>query len=82
MTGSYKDHSGPMSSVPVNEKEESDTTGSRVGTDSDNEKYEQHKMDEGATGDPDSDHEEVEHMDAGHMRDLELQHVCIRYTSV
>jgi hypothetical protein len=44
---------------------------------SDVEKAEPGKIEEGAIGEPDSDHDEVEQMDEGHLDDLERQRVSI-----
>jgi len=66
-----------MSSLHDIEKEEPTHLGRGSSIESENEIFNLRKVEEGATGFPDSRHKEVEEMDAGHMRDLELQHVCM-----
>jgi hypothetical protein len=44
---------------------------------SDGEKVESHKDEEGAIGEPDIDHEDVERMNPEHLEDLERQRVSV-----
>lgn len=65
-----------MASNADPEKAEVGTIGTNSTPDqSDSERFETNKIEEGAIGEPDIGHEEVERMNPLHLEDLERQHV-------